>query len=337
MKINVLAQCKQNHTLSKEDCRSIVSLMLNGLSLQEAMHILKDKRNGKIFMEIENKLQQGETLSTFFYLYLEKNYSSYFCGFIQYMPFLESLSTSIDIIDAEESNRVEIMKGMLYPTLLLVGMLVGIWIFNETILPNMIKLMSGFSLDAQSYVILQKGMKATSFILMTGAVTSVCIVLIALQKKYIISTYCFISTIFSNSILSQYASQQFAQFFLECQKRNIATKKALEILSSLKEKPLVSYIAKSMNEHLIHGDSLQEAMKTTHVEPALLRFFTVALYASDCEGMLEGYLEMVKIRKQNAIRKYSRNVQVFSYSMIGIVLIFVYRILMMPMTMLQNI
>lgn len=328
---------KQSHTLSIEDCNAIVSLMNNGLTLQETMNILKDTKNALIFNEIENRLRSGDSLTNFFYFYLPKNISDYFSGFIRYMSFIAALSTSIQIIKNEEKNRLEIMKGMLYPTLLLLGMICGIWIFNETILPNMITLMAGFSLDSNIYMSMQEIIRIVSILFMILVVVSFVIIFIGLMHNNIVRTYCLISTLFPNSIMIQYASEQFAQFFLECQKRNISTKKALQILSKIHNKPLVSYIAQSMDQHLSKGESIQEAMKVTHVEEALLRFFTVALYASDCEGMLKGYLEMVKIRKTNAIKKYSRNVQLFSYSVIGVVLIFVYRILMMPMSMLQNI
>ena len=60
------------------------------------------------------------------------------------------------------------------------------------------------------------------------------------------------------------------------------------------------------------------------------------MFSSSSEEMLEGYLQMVEIRKQQAIKRYSTYIQLISYSVIAIVLIFVYQILMMPMTMLQN-
>lgn len=336
-KINTLHIHKQHHTLSKEDIKAIVSLMENGLSLQESMKILKDKTNESIFLSINEHLKHGETLTEFFYLYVPLKYRSYLEGFMKYMTFQEALSTSIDIVSEEEKNQQEIIRGMLYPTLLLIGMICGIFLFNEMILPNMITLMAGFSLDSNSYMSLQKLIRLLSLLLMVLSVLIIVILYFLLHKRNIVKTYCYISQVFPNSILSQNASEQFAQFFLECMKRNISTQNSLLILSTLKDKPLVSFIASCMDEHLNKGESLQQAIKVTHVEATLLRFFTVALYASDCEGMLKGYLEMVKIRKMNAIKRYSRNVQLFSYSIIGVVLIFVYRILMMPMNMLQNI
>ena len=158
----------------------------------------------------------------------------------------------------------------------------------------------------------------------------------ALEKKHIVNTYCFVAKRFPDSILVHSVSAMFARFFLECLKRNVSTQNTLHILSQVKQQPCVSYIAKEIDEHLMRGETLIEAIQKTHIEKALLRFLKIAVFSSSSEEMLEGYLQMVEIRKQQAIKRYSTYIQLISYSMIAIVLIFVYQILMMPMTMLQN-
>ncbi len=252
------------------------------------------------------------------------------------MPFLESLSTCINIIQSEEKNRKEIIQGMFYPLMLFVGMLVGIYLFNEFILPNMISLLAGFQLDSNNYVVLQMIIKYIVRILMILFILVVGIVMCMVQKEHIVFTYKHISQVFPNSILVQTISSKFARFFLECHKRNISTKDTIQILMNIKEQPCISYISKQMNENLMNGESMMAAIQKTHMEEKLLRFFRIALLSSSCEEMLEGYLQMCQIRKEQSIKRFSRYIQLFSYSLIGMVMIFVYQILMMPMTMLQN-
>lgn len=166
---------------------------------------------------------------------------------------------------------------------------------------------------------------------------SIIIILVSLQKTNIVKTYRNVSRIRENAILVQYASSDFARFFLECERRGMSTSAILSVLKETKDKPLVAYIASEMDGHLLKGESFEEAVKACHVEKALLKFFRIAVYASDCTRMLEGYLDMVHLRTLAAIRRFSHCVQLVSYASVGIVLIFVYRVLMMPITMLQNI
>ena len=52
--------------------------------------------------------------------------------------------------------------------------------------------------------------------------------------------------------------------------------------------------------------------------------------------MLEGYLEMTRVRTETQIRRFSRTVQFVSYLMIGIMIVLMYRLLLMPVNMMQQ-
>lgn len=327
---------RRRQILRKEDCEAIARLMDNGFTLQECMNILEEKENTDVFRTITERLNQGEQLSSFFHLYCPPEYRGYFEGFIRYMPFQESLEAAIHIVKAEEKQRTEIIHGMAYPVLLFAGMMAGIWLFCRFVLPSMISMMSGFHMDGTSYMVLQKTILFVSQLFLFLMIFVVLIVIFALQKKNLVKTYQILAGKFPDSVFVQYASADFARFYLECEKRNVSTSEAMKILKTIDEKPLVAYIAGRMDEHLLKGETLEEAVRNAGVEAALLRFLRIAVYSSECEKMLEGYLDMVHMRTERSIRRFSRIIQLFSYSSIGFVLVFVYRILMMPMNMLQN-
>ena len=327
---------KPHHTFNCEQCETIARLMETGFSMKETMEIVADDSNKEIIQEIQEKLNHGEAVVTFFPSFLPKVYQTYFESFICCMSFQESLSTSIAITKKEEKNRKQILQGIMYPTILLLGVLAGVYMFSETILPNMIRLMAGFQMDAQTCEWMQKCIRLSTKSIMICFLIILVSISFALQKKYIVKTYQQIAKIFPNSIFVQVVSEQFARFFLECQKRNIPTRNALQILMRLQQQPCVSYIAKKLDQYLNVGSDILEAMQKTEVEEALLRFVKISYYSSGSEEMLEGYLEMVQKRKEQAIRRYTKVVQCISYGVCGVVIVFVYQVLMMPMRMLQN-
>ncbi len=327
---------KQNHTLQIEECIALKQLLESGFTLQDAITILYDKNNKEIFDSLVKRLNNGESITAFFHFYCPKKYQPLFESFIQCMPFLESLSTCIEIVQAEDKNRKEMIHGMFYPTMLFVGVIVGVYLFNELILPNMIGLLAGFQIQSNQYVLLQSIIRYSIRFLCMVVIFTGFMVLFLFQKKQIVRSYQLISQYFPNGIFVQTISSQFARFFLECQKRNISTKDTLEILMHVHEQPCVSYIASILHQHLLKGETMMQALLETHIEKTLLRFFRIAIISSNCEEMLEGYLEMVQLKKVIAIKRFSRYIQLLSYSLIGVVMIFVYQILMVPMTMLQN-
>lgn len=323
--------------LSREDCKSLVHLLDNGFSLSDSMEILDERSTHVIFTAIREKLANGEAVVTFFGNYCPNDIQEYFTSFIRYMSFDQALSASISIVEKMEEEKKMIVKGMLYPVLLFIGVIAGIGIFAQFVLPSLISMMSGFHIDGSDYELMQKVILAGSRLFMIVLTVSIIIILVSLQKTNIVKTYRNVSRIRENAILVQYASSDFARFFLECERRGMSTSAILSVLKETKDKPLVAYIASEMDGHLLKGESFEEAVKACHVEKALLKFFRIAVYASDCTRMLEGYLDMVHLRTLAAIRRFSHCVQLVSYASVGIVLIFVYRVLMMPITMLQNI
>lgn len=314
----------------------LARLLETGFSVQEAIAVTKDAQNKEIMQEIEQKLENGEHIADFFPAFLPHAYKVYFESFIRCMPFQESLTTSIAIAKKEEKNRKQILQGMLYPTLLLLGVLAGVYLFSETILPNMIRLMAGFQMDANTCEWMQRAIRICTKSFFVCVLVFLGVALFVLEKKNIVFTYQKIAKVFPNSIFVQVISEQFARFFLECQKRNISTRNTLHILMQLKEQPCVSYIAERMDMYLNEGSDILDAIQKTEVEEALLRFLKISYYSSGSEEMLEGYLEMVQKRKAAAIKRYSKIVQLIAYCVCGVVIIFVYQVLMMPMRMLQN-
>lgn len=323
--------------LTKDDCNSLISLMDNGFSLQDSMDLIDCNNTNMAFIKIKKRLMKGEQLSNFFAQYLPKTISAYFGGFIKWMPFIESLKLTMQIIDCENKSKKEIIKGMLYPCILLIGVLVGILVFNTTILPQMITMMNGFGLENNNYKEIAQIITICTKIFMIISLTCVLIIGIALSNKYIVKTYQLLSRILPDSILCGNASTDFARFFLQCTKMKISTRESLKILKSIPGKPLVKFIAQQLDNSLTQGDRMDKAITNPYVEQALSRFFRIAIYASNCEKMLEGYLKMVETRTEIRIRRFTKIVQLFAYSTIGIILVFIYQILMMPMSMIQSI
>ena len=150
-------------------------------------------------------------------------------------------------------------------------------------------------------------------------------------------SYSFMAKRFPESLLTQYASAEFIRFYLSFMRVNPSTYECMNVLKHMKDKPLVSLIAEVLDVRLLKGESFESALQTPYIEKALLRFFRIAVHASDTEAMLEGYLAMVEERRNRQIRRLTVLIQLAAYSLIGIVIITVYRILMIPMAMMRSI
>lgn len=312
--------------------------MNSGFSFQESMEILRCEETEAVFAMMDRHMAKGETAKDFITLYTGRTIGAYLHGFLSYMSFKDALSAAVCIIREEKAEQAILIKGCLYPCLLSGAMSGGIFLFASFVLPSMLSLMA--SLNAESgmdYELLSKLIRLLS----AGLLFSVCviagIVFYALSPKRIAATYLFLAKRFPESLLVKSATRDFTRFFLECARRSVSTYESLHMLAEIRDKPLVALIAQLLDESLMSGETLEQALRKCPVESALVRFIHIAAKTAACEDMLEGYLAMCRKRTEASIKRFSKIVQLTSYTLIGFVLIFVYSILMMPMSMLSQI
>ena len=312
--------------------------MNSGFSFRQAMEILETEENAPVFTRIRRRFEEGENASDFITCFTDRSIGAYLHGFLSYMPLRDALSAAVSIVKEEKNEQAVLIKGCLYPCLLLGAMSAGIFLFASFVLPSMLSLMNSLSVDSPfDYALLSRLIRVFSCVLLFLLCALAALSVYALSKKQIASTYLMLAERFPQSLLVKSATRDFTRFFLECSRRNVSTYEALHMLAQIEEKPLVALIAKMLDESLMKGESLEEAMKQTPLESALIRFIHIAARTAGCTEMLEGYLAMCAKRTEAAIARFSRIVQLTSYALIGLVLIFVYSILMMPMTMLSQI
>ena len=321
--------------LSKETLSGISALMQNGFSLQQTLDILDTRNEHEVIAEIRMRLEAGEAVAGFLCDYTPKIYAGYLGGFLQYMPFYNALALSIQLADDDDHNQNELLKGILYPVLMMIGMVAASAVFSLTLLPAMVSLMEGFGLHDQSYIWMKTAIPAAALAVLMGMILAVIVFVIATREKYIVSAYRFLLRFLKDSLPVQIASRSFTRFFLECVRQKLSTRRCMEILQQLPKRPVVSYIASELDRSMQEGYSLEDASDTALLESSLSRFMKTAVYSSDCERMLEGYLKMTEIRTQVQIKRFSRTVQFVSYILIGILIVLMYRLLFMPMNMIQ--
>lgn len=332
-----LTASRQNRiSLSSEDCENLMRLMNNGFTLPDAMHIAEDRRNRQCMQMIQTRLQNGEQISEFFVHYCSPALKPYFSGFIHYLSFQQSLQLSIAVVNDQRKQTDVYRKGLVYPCMMLIMTVLGAMVFNTVILPSLNGLMSSFHTEGTDFKLIQLIIQTAAILIAAVSASAVCLYIYLKQKRNMVKGYCALQKIFPNSIWIQKASQDFVRFFLECIRMDIKTKQSMEILKGMTYKPLVAFIASEIDRSLMDGDRIESAMDSIYIDPSLKRFFKIALYSSDMENMLQGYLEMCSYRLLKQSRIFTKAVQAVSYCSIGLILIVVYQALMLPMTMLSQ-
>lgn len=321
--------------LNEEDFQSLYTLMNSGFSFAQCLSVIERTSNAQALRQLKNHLELGELADQFFTSYVPKRYRIYMSVFMKFIPLTESMSLSIELVHQEEAFLKQLKRGIIYPLFLMIGVDAGIAVFNATVLPSMLNLMDAFRVQDTALYLGQYLLGIICRLVVLSFMALILLIYFFTRKKRIASAYLFIAQRFPSGIFVQFASRQFACFFEQCIKKNISTRTSIAILKELDTQPIVSLLAAQLDKEFVQGTAFEKAIASVNVEDTLARFFHIALYSSDAEEMLEGYLKMCTARFQHQITIFTRIVQSCCYVCIGIVILFVYRILMLPMNILQ--
>lgn len=314
----------------------MLPLLENGFSFRDSLNLLKSRKNKSIIEKISEQLEQGSDTIQIIKSICPKEYRDNFYSFISFLPLKDSFGLAVKLYQEENQKIGGMKKLMIYPVVLFISTLAGLYVFVQMCFPLLIKLMNDF--DAKNSV-LESSRGILLFSIQGVAVMVLMLtffLIVAVQKSCQIRAYCFLVKYFNLKVLKEYISAQFAYYFYHCGSVGCKTKEALSILKGIKRKPILSFLSAMIEKKLLDGKSINDALDNCYIDELLCRFMTLALYSSSMNGMMESYVRVVQERINQRIKRVTKIVQIMSYGIIGIIVIFVYQILLLPLSIMSQ-
>ena len=98
----------------------------------------------------------------------------------------------------------------------------------------------------------------------------------------------------------------------------------------MREKPLISFLAYHVDEAFMKGEGMAEALDNPYLDSRLQSFMKMAVVSLNFDKLLRRYVEVCAMDMERRIKKYTRIVQFSIYILIGVMLIFIYQVLFLP-------
>lgn len=322
---------KKKQLLKEEELAYLCRLLETGLPIQECFSLLKDRKNEEIFRSILERLDKGELIEKIIAAYLPKDILDHFEGMIAHMSFHSALALALDFARHDRKNRDELVSCLAYPLVLLFITMSAMYLFDLYGLDMIFSMISSFSFDLGFYrllrIILRTVIEGTYYLFLIFTALFV----YYLHPKRIVILYLRFTRHFPDSLLNIFYSRQFMNMYLICCRSGYKSRKSLQILKAMKSKPVISFLAFHLNEALSEGESLKDAFRKDIYDSAVSRFIRIGNYTNDFENILETYLKTAQMKIERRLKTYTATIQVFTYSFIGAIVIFIYQILLMPM------
>ncbi len=317
--------------LSIEDLSYLSKLLDSGLSLNECFELLSNARNGKIFSRIREKLDQGERIEKVIDAFLPGGIVSYMGALISSLPFSSALSLALRFFEKNEEGKRSVLSSIAYPLFLLFTAVTCLYLFDLYGIDSIFALIGAFEENIGLYQDFRVLFRIFSHMFYYGTLVLFSLFVFFSSPQRIVLFYIFVSKHFPNSFWNIYYSEEFMSLFLICIRKGYSTRQALHILKAMKSKPVISFLAFHMDEGLMEGETLKEAAGKRYYDSALKKFIKIANYTNDFSSLIESYVELSRTRIRRRMKSYTLLIQLSTYCFIGLVIIFVYQILFMPM------
>lgn len=314
-----------------DDWQAILTLLKTGLPLQECLNLIQNKRNRKIFTKIKRDLNQGLDASKCIEPYICKELKVPFSSFIKLLSLEKSLSLSFDIHNYEAANKNEIIKNLAYPFMMFIFSLTSLYIFEIYGLDSIFNVLRSFKINVDAFEIIRVILKIVMNIIYIALFASMILFLIVRNKKRIVIFYILMVRYMPNSVIQIFYSQEFMSLFSLCYKMGYKTKESIDILKSLKDRPIISFIAYHVDESFLRGSNINEALTNKYLDNRISSFIKIAMISNDFDKIIDNYVEVSKLELNKKIRRYTRMIQISIYLFIGILVIFIYQVLFLPL------
>lgn len=317
------------------DCESIVRLLKSGFSYQDTLTLLKDKHNAKVFAKIHASLALGNPLNTTILPYLPKVIRNDVSSYAQFLSFENALDLSMRLYQQHKTTLDAAIKILFYPLLLLLGTIVGMYLFNITIFPTIIDLLHHFVDDTALYESVHTILTVICILTVIGVICGLVVGFVV--KRYPLTCYVRFQKLIQATLLQKFITVKFIQYFKESYEIGMSTKDTILLLTQLDNAPIIQYIAKHIHTAFLQGEPFHEAMSNQAFDASLTKFIQIAMYSSSLEDMLKNYLERTHIKIQHELKQIARILQLVVYGAIGILVVFLYQILFLPLQAITNI
>lgn len=327
---------KKKECISLEDLTSINELLKTNLSFKKCLELLKNNSNKNIFDKLTNELDRGYLLEDVIEKYMPKEIGKYLKNLLKTMMFIDALNLALSFLNKVKENTKAIEKAILYPFVLLFVSLSALYLFDAYGLDSILNMLKSFSSDFSSISVIRIILRIIVYVFYFSLLIFIGLLIYFIQDRNITLFYILVCKNLPNGLLQTYFCEEFISLLLICIDLGYKTRDALTILKNLHNKPIVSFLAFHLDEKLLKGESLKEASKQIYYDYTLTNFINVAVYTNDFSKILNDYVELSKNKIKTKMKKIATAVQLSSYVMIGLIVVFIYQILFLPMQAITN-
>ena len=306
------------------------------MNWKQTLDFVMTSRNREALIQLREKLERGEEIHQSLIPLLPHCLRADYEVLGQLMSVHKALQLSCEMAEQRKKEREQTMKVILYPAAMMLVSLAGLGMFNHFCFPMMISLAESFRQDVTVY----QGVHILIRLFLILAVFCILILMILLhlakKQLYRLSAYLMMVKKGRGEWIRRIRSLDFARYFLCCMEQGCSTRSTLNLMQKIRNKPFLKLLSWHVEQGLLQGESLESAMRDEVIDPALMSLIRCMSLSEDPVPLLRSYIHLRQKQITQKITHLAYLIQTSAYLIIALMVILVYRILLMPLSLIAG-
>lgn len=224
---------------------------------------------------------------------------------------------------------------MTYPLILFVSVYVLLGFFLRRIIPTMMDMVQSFNVDLGFLSIILSIMKCVFIVLSIVFIFSILLGLLLLVKQN--QKICVI--LFNKfrwfNLVKMIYTQMFATMFCLLLNLGASTRQILEIMQDSTLSYFVCWLAQLTSYELEDGQTLSASISNHYLDDQFVRFIQLSSVDNKVGDYLDTYLQLNEKRIVSVIAQFASRLKLFTYCLLGLLIVLMYQVLLSPMQMMS--
>lgn len=316
--------------MRNEEWRYLHDLLQNGYPYLEALQLL-----GKDTTAIKEELELGHSMEEILITQGTGRFFEHLSFFLKITSLSKAIDSSLHLYDFERNLLSGLLKKTAYPLSIFVFAYVMLLVFSSAIIPQMLQsfdqgdnfqgLMLGVSL-------LQGGCRLIGICTLCALAG-----MLYLRKKPAIRNALVLRSPRLCKLASHVESYLFSGYMIELLQQGIPTRTALQYLEQIRKGSLFCELHKHLMSGLQQGEDIHCVIeREVLLNDIFKQSFRIGSSTGALCNMLQSGLRQQERTWERLLKRTAILVQCIAYSFVGIVVLLVYQIMLIPLSMLEQ-
>lgn len=304
--------------------------------MYQSLQMIQTSSNKIIIEKIHQKLLKGDAIHDFLSQYLPKAYRIYFDSFIQILPFEQAFMLSERFITQNNTLKKHYYQKILVPFVLFFFTMIAVLCFFIYCFPILASIMQEFHVDIYFFIVLKNVLIFIIIFILLFLIVGFLIYLLMKYARFKVSLFKKMCYLPCFEMIKVLMSHLFVSLFYQCHQCGFSTRQSVETLQSLTQNELIQFMAKEIEKTLLKGEGIEKALNSIYFDKQFFKTFSIFQNTTKENSVFEAYLRINELKVNAFFKKVVGSVKIISYISIAIILIFVYQILLLPLSIIQT-